>query len=207
MLVRVSALQGRPPPDQAGHAMGPDTAVEGPSTVFVCYRCPDVSVVWCMLCAKVACCTLTALRRGHRSSVSFENTKLQLSNLAKCASFCINEVECRRVLLLEYFGETFDRRNCHNTCDNCMRGGTVEMVDFTQHGIIVLKMLKEIKTKGLPTPTLIQLCKLYAGSKDKDTSRYASVTIKPESGQTRDNVIKISPLSSPFPPPFIVCIC
>jgi bloom syndrome protein len=32
------------------------------------------------------------------------NLQLGLDNLHKCVSFCINEVDCRRVLLLDYFG-------------------------------------------------------------------------------------------------------
>jgi len=41
--------------------------------------------------------------------------------LSKCAAYCVNEDECRRVLLLRYFGEEFSQEACHGTCDNCRR--------------------------------------------------------------------------------------
>lgn len=36
--------------------------------------------------------------------------------------YCEEQVECRRLLLLQHFGERdFDRGSCGNTCDNCRR--------------------------------------------------------------------------------------
>ena len=45
--------------------------------------------------------------------------------------YCENQIECRRVLILEFFNEQFNRANCSKTCDNCRcvrvggRGGRV----------------------------------------------------------------------------------
>lgn len=31
------------------------------------------------------------------------------------------QLECRRVVLLRHFEETFDQKDCKETCDNCKR--------------------------------------------------------------------------------------
>lgn len=44
------------------------------------------------------------------------------------------QVECRRVLILEFFGEHFPRERCRGTCDNCiaMQGCAKETKDCTE---------------------------------------------------------------------------
>ena len=126
--------------------------------------------------------------RGVQNKGNSENKKLQIDNLSKCTSYCSNEVECRRVLLLEYFGENFRRQDCNNTCDNCLRGGTVEMVDFSPHAVAAISMIREIKSRNIPSVTLIQLCKIYSGSKDKDMLKFSGLTTKPHGALTRDQV-------------------
>ena len=65
---------------------------------------------------------------GSNSSNSKKGNKQhQLDLLSKSVSYCINEAECRRVLLLRYFGENFDPKGCNKTCDNCRRQGAVQV--------------------------------------------------------------------------------
>lgn len=50
-------------------------------------------------------------------------------------AYCEEQVECRRVILLNHFGETnFTAAACHNTCDVCARneGAAFESKDMTQ---------------------------------------------------------------------------
>ena len=44
----------------------------------------------------------------------------QMVNLNRMVQFCENQVDCRRSLILEYFGESFDKSRCNATCDNCI---------------------------------------------------------------------------------------
>lgn len=54
-----------------------------------------------------------------RESVPPESLPLQLDHLHQMVQYCQNEVECRRVIILGHFGETFTKERCRNTCDNC----------------------------------------------------------------------------------------
>lgn len=56
--------------------------------------------------------------KGPRSA---ETHRQSTDNVNKCAAFCLNETECRRVMLLTYFGESFPRERCNSTCDNCQQ--------------------------------------------------------------------------------------
>ncbi len=49
---------------------------------------------------------------------------------------------CRRKMLLHYFGETYDKDNCHN-CDNCLHPQT--QIEAEQQLVLVLKTVLTIK--------------------------------------------------------------
>src|SRR5690242_8154808 len=42
-----------------------------------------------------------------------------IDKLYEVVSYCENNFDCRRQLMLSYFDEEFDPINCHLTCDNC----------------------------------------------------------------------------------------
>ena len=57
--------------------------------------------------------------RMHDFQKKDDTMKVGLDNLFKCVRYCLNEVDCRRTMLLEYFGEKFASEKCGKTCDNC----------------------------------------------------------------------------------------
>ena len=89
--------------------------------------------------------------------------------------YCLNEVDCRRTLLLEYFDEKFERSNCNKTCDNCKTAGTVAKVDFTRMAQRALKCTEEFLQLNLPAPTLATLCKIFMNSKGKGMEKFEGV--------------------------------
>lgn len=120
-----------------------------------------------------------------------DNIKRGLDNLLKCVSFCVNEVDCRRVLLLEYFGEKFPRENCNGTCDNCRNVIEIESKDFTANAraiiVLVKKMISKVNGKGCyPPMTLLKLAKYVSGSKDKEFSKYSGLSCEMPYPMTRD---------------------
>jgi hypothetical protein len=80
-----------------------------------------------------------------------------------------NQVDCRRCLLLRYFGEEFTREKCHGTCDNCKhRLNTqtpIRQVDYTEDARHLGRLVRRIsdKRKGNPFPTLDHLTKVFEG--------------------------------------------
>jgi bloom syndrome protein len=63
------------------------------------------------------------------------------------SQFCINEIDCRRMLLLNHFTEKFDSASCNRTCDNCASTDEIAEVDLTTSAIQFVKMIQELDNK------------------------------------------------------------
>ena len=102
------------------------------------------------------------------------NLQQHLDLLNAVTRYCFNECECRRVLLLAYFGEHFNPELCKRTCDNCLAcNGVFKYKDFSFHAKGVLSLLQDLAgLRSNPPITLTILSKLYSGSKDKTLSKY-----------------------------------
>ncbi|OBZ75722.1 ATP-dependent DNA helicase hus2/rqh1 [Grifola frondosa] len=62
--------------------------------------------------------------------------------------YCQNEVDCRRVQVLGYFGETFHPQNCHQLCNNC-RDPTAEIKeDLTEVAVNAIKLMQALANNG-----------------------------------------------------------
>lgn len=73
---------------------------------------------------------------------SFEQKQQQRENLREVIQFCENKIDCRRQMVLHYFGERFDPANCHRTCDNCQEKKDYTQVDKTEDAIKALSLGK-----------------------------------------------------------------
>ena len=103
----------------------------------------------------------------------------QRDNLREVIQYCENKVDCRRQLVLQYFGERFDKSQCNRTCDNCERARKVTMVDRTDYAIKALKLSEALPERH----TLNQLVDMFKGSTAK---RYASLQDIPFYGAAAD---------------------
>jgi superfamily II DNA helicase RecQ len=96
-----------------------------------------------------------------------------IQNLNKCAAYCMNEIDCRRTQVLQYFGENFPPEKCNSTCDNCRRGtGAVSWEDVTEQAQIIVKVVSALAEAKLPKLTLHVLRTLFSNSKEKKLERY-----------------------------------
>lgn len=95
---------------------------------------------------------------------SREQKARQHEMLQKMIQFCENGSDCRRVQVLRYFNENFQREACEGQCDNCTSDSTFEDVDFTdyaQHAINLVRSLASSKV------TLIQCMDIFRGASTK----------------------------------------
>ncbi|TNY22018.1 P-loop containing nucleoside triphosphate hydrolase protein, partial [Rhodotorula diobovata] len=85
------------------------------------------------------------------------------ANLRRVVQYCMNETDCRRSQVLQYFGEQFPREQCHKTCDNCMAPKNVELRDVTGLAKDAMGLVKAIqKDKGV---TMLYAIDVFRGSK------------------------------------------
>ncbi|KAH9171531.1 P-loop containing nucleoside triphosphate hydrolase protein, partial [Lactarius sanguifluus] len=60
-------------------------------------------------------------------------------------AFCLNEIDCRRMLILNHYTEAFDPASCNGTCDNCASTGEVTELDLTGSATIFVEMIQELQ--------------------------------------------------------------
>eukprot|EP01080_Neovahlkampfia_damariscottae_P002479 gene2479-3188_t len=65
-------------------------------------------------------------------------------NISKMAAYCENDLDCRRVLQLKHFGETFDPKNCNKECDNCRKSSDTIDIDMTSDAKKFITCLKNV---------------------------------------------------------------
>lgn len=100
---------------------------------------------------------------------SFEQKQRQISMLNRIVSFCDNPADCRRVEVLSYFGEDFDKADCNKSCDNCRKGAVSEQRDYTE----VAKAIIEAVTRE-PQLTAGQCADLIMGKRPPASESGAS---------------------------------
>ncbi|GMH36179.1 hypothetical protein BSKO_04047 [Bryopsis sp. KO-2023] len=96
-----------------------------------------------------------------------ENNKDSLRAMVNYAS---ENVECRRAMLLNHFGEQFPIQNCRGTCDVCKKNANdqLEKKDVTPMALNLINMLREMKSwypEEYFTRPLVE--QVFKGSKNK----------------------------------------
>lgn len=83
-----------------------------------------------------------------RSEGNYQQKQRQKDNLRDVIQYCENRIDCRRTLILHYFGEVFDRRDCRKTCDNCESSQEIVTKDFTEAAKDLLNLCKTCMLAG-----------------------------------------------------------
>ncbi|GJD10779.1 ATP-dependent DNA helicase Q-like 4A [Galdieria sulphuraria] len=104
------------------------------------------------------------LRMVSDSEGNQEQALRNEQGVAKMASYCLNDVECRRQLLLAYFNESFDPIHCNPPCDNCTHTEPAIEMDFTEHALGLVETCQSIQEEDDKGPSAQYLIKVYRGS-------------------------------------------
>lgn len=89
-----------------------------------------------------------------------------LNKFQQVVQYCENSTDCRRQQVLQYFNESFEKKDCNKKCDNCVTDNKNQKVvkDITEHTKNILKLVKSIQNENV---TLIYCQDVYRGSKLK----------------------------------------
>jgi bloom syndrome protein len=98
---------------------------------------------------------------------SAEEKKRQKDGVAEVMSYCRNTVQCRRVQVLNHFGQKFNAADCHNNCDNCMCDGEIFEEDMTAIAIKLVKLTKSMLLKKHTNLSKSTIIEVIRGSKSK----------------------------------------
>ncbi|ODV85253.1 hypothetical protein CANARDRAFT_28524 [[Candida] arabinofermentans NRRL YB-2248] len=92
------------------------------------------------------------------------NKEQHINKLRQVIQYCENTTDCRRQQVLQYFNETFNRKDCNKQCDNCIFGQNIECEtrDVTLISKDIVGLVKELQNENV---TVIQCQDIYKGSK------------------------------------------
>jgi RecQ family ATP-dependent DNA helicase len=93
-------------------------------------------------------------------------TRHDMDRLDRLCEYGMDQVRCRRDLLLEYFGAPVPDGGGCGQCDNCRRGLGSVAVDVTQHARDIAHLVDAlaVRTKQTPLPTMRYLKLVYCGA-------------------------------------------
>lgn len=95
---------------------------------------------------------------------SWDQKERQTQMLRNVVQFCENKTDCRRVQVLAYFNEHFNREDCDNSCDNCKSGSNFEAQDLTEHAKAAVRLARHLSKEKV---TLLYCVDVYRGSRLK----------------------------------------
>jgi RecQ family ATP-dependent DNA helicase len=94
--------------------------------------------------------------------------KTNLIGLNKMIDYCEDNIECRRVMTLNYFDEQVDPNTvCKGMCDNCRRGHNPEEKDVTTEAKTILELLSLCLRNNLDITAAQIVDVVKTGKKDK----------------------------------------
>jgi len=95
---------------------------------------------------------------------SYDQKERQRQMLRNVVQFCENRSDCRRVQVLNYFGEAFSKDKCNASCDNCKSKSRFESRDFSEHVPGALSLVGKVQEDNV---TLLHCVDVFRGGKSR----------------------------------------
>ena len=108
--------------------------------------------------------TSTLKRMIDEGEGTWDQKERQRQMLRNVIQFCENKSDCRRVQVLNYFNESFNREDCKSACDNCSSNSTFETQDFSELATAAISMVKKLENDQV---TLLHCVDVFRGGKTK----------------------------------------
>lgn len=105
----------------------------------------------------------------EEGSIGPDEEQRQKDEARAVAKFAANREDCRRVLILLQFRETYSRLSCVDGCDNCLEHHDAVVQDVTADALKILK-LAESASGGKINFTEIELVAAFKGRSHKSTA-------------------------------------
>jgi len=102
---------------------------------------------------------------------SREVLRVELNNLDQVAYFCTNNIECRRVQIMRYFGEKFNPEECmankRSICDNCVNKKEFKKENYTVKAKLILQSIFQVNKSTSRDFTLNYFIDVIKGSNNQ----------------------------------------
>lgn len=113
--------------------------------------------------------------RDHSNTLTGGPKQKNKDNLMRMVAYAEDQVECRRTMQLQYFGEHFDRQLCQRTCDNCENTVAIEHRDFTDLARAAVAVVREMADSDTLNTFVTDVLRGSKGKRVLD-NRYNSLT-------------------------------
>ncbi|QIX00135.1 hypothetical protein AMS68_005652 [Peltaster fructicola] len=97
---------------------------------------------------------------------SREQKDRQLAMLSQMVQYCDNKADCRRVQVLRYFSEAFQKHECKHGCDVCCSDASFTMQDVTKLARQACDIVKSFDGEQV---TLLKCVDVFRGTNKKNT--------------------------------------
>ncbi|KAJ7734925.1 DNA helicase [Mycena maculata] len=106
---------------------------------------------------------LSMIRDPKDPNTTRESIERQEQAVRAVVQYCENESVCRRIQILQHFGEKFDKKDCHGLCNNCANEGLFVTQDVTKEAKSVLALVQSLE-RGRENVTLDHCRNIYKGA-------------------------------------------
>ena len=104
-----------------------------------------------------------------------EQKERQRQMLRNVIQFCENRTDCRRVQILGYFNERFQKEQCNRCCDNCTSENAFRLQDFTRHAVAAIQLVESAQDENVSLNNCVDAfrgARRKRGPSEQDTTNF-----------------------------------